>query len=125
MKKLIKNKFKKLSIKPNLTCVGIAILLFSLGCNIGQIINTKAETKVATINVDFFIKKMVQSMAERGLSEDETKAKTKEELSKLDVILQKIAQKDGIIVIPSKAVIAGGIDITEQVEAILEKQNEK
>jgi len=121
----MKNKFKKLNIKLNLTGLGAAILLFSLGCNIGQVISTKAESKVATIDVDFFIKKMVQSMAEKGLSEDETKTKTKEELSKLDAILQKIAAKEGIVVIPSKAVIAGGIDITEQVEAILEKQNEE
>jgi hypothetical protein len=112
MKDIIKqvNRFRY-----NKLCILSSILSLSFGCNIGLSYKLYKQPKLATIDVDYFVKDAVKKAAH----EDNSKEAIKEELIKLDSYLAALCAKENLIVLPSKAVIGGGIDITEQIIKVM------
>jgi hypothetical protein len=120
MKDIIRN-LKQLRISKS--CVVTSVLLLSLGCNIGVSYKLYKQPRLAKIDVDYFIKDAVKKVAQKGGDDKEVKEAIKAEILKLDSYLEALCAKENLIVLPAKAVVGGGIDITEQIIEVM--ANEK
>jgi hypothetical protein len=103
--------------------IAAGILLFSIGCNIGLLCHREAKYTLTKVNVDQVIETLVKDIASRNLPEEQTKELIHQEIAKIDSYLSKIAKENNLVIVPHKAVIAGGIDITEQITDLLRRQN--
>ena len=103
-----------------------AVLTLSLVSNVVLCTRCfKAKPVIARVDAGYLMQQMVKTIAARNLSEPETKKATRIRLAQLDRLLEQLAVQENLVIVPDKAVIAGGIDITGEVEAIMEKQDEK
>ncbi|MDF3047700.1 MAG: hypothetical protein K0R73_818 [Candidatus Midichloriaceae bacterium] len=75
------------------------------------------NAKILKVDIDHLIKTTVRDLAKTELSEAEIKSQSKEAISRLDGILQQMSEDRKAVILVNKAVIAGGVDITEEVEA--------
>lgn len=78
----------------------------------------KTDMKIVKVDVELLVRKLVKNVAEQ--KQEDTEKATKERLAKVDALLHKLAAQENFIILPTKAVVAGGIDITAQVETLLE-----
>lgn len=100
--------------------VVVAILLISILANIGLSYQLSCTTpKFAKVDVERLITKLVKDVSVKSLSEDESTKYSKEYIKKLDDLLIEISKQENLVIVPSKAVIAGAIDITEQVDELM------
>lgn len=87
----------------------------------------KKGVTFARVNVEQIVGSLAKGVIESGdyRTEEAIKQVTKEQLAKVDQVLIRIAEQEKLIILTSKAVIAGGVDITDQVEAIIKNQNNR
>lgn len=104
--------------------IAIGILLLSVVANVGLSYRLSCtSSKFAKVDIELLISKLVKDVSAKALSEEESAKYTKEYIQKLDLLIAKISEQEGLVVLPSKAIIAGAIDITEQVEELMRGAN--
>lgn len=104
----------------NKTYIVTIILLLSVIGNIGLSYKLCISVpKVAKVDIESLIEKLVKDVSSKSLSAEESTKFSKEYIKKLDELLIKISKQENLVVVPSKAVIAGAIDITEQVDELM------
>jgi hypothetical protein len=97
-----------------------AILLISVVANVGLSYRLSCTgSKFAKVDVELLISKLVKTVSEKSLSDEDSKQYSQEYISKLDTLLKKISEQDHLVILPNKAIIAGAIDITDQVEELM------
>ncbi|MBS0636996.1 MAG: TrbI F-type domain-containing protein [Verrucomicrobia bacterium] len=114
----------KLNFKFNYTCIITGVLLASLVGNCILSYRISTQIRFAKVDAVYLMQNLVKEISTQNLSSDDLKVHTKKELAKLDQLLEKIAKQENLVLLPSKAVIAGAIDITGQVETIMRQQDE-
>ena len=104
----------------------ISVLLLSCIANIGLSYRLScANPKFAKVDIELIISKLVKDVSAKALSEDESAKYTKEYIKKLDSLVIKISEQEGLVILPSKAIIAGAVDITDQLEELMRENNGK
>ena len=110
MTKIIKKYFlheKILAIALIFTAtIQIVTLIAFISINQKTILKIDTETVVATL---------IKQAAGEDIPDEQVKDKIKDKIKKLDDSLSNLAQKNNGLVINSKAVVAGGVDITKEV----------
>ena len=114
----------KLNLKFNYTCIITGVLLASLIGNGVLSYRALTPTRFAKVDTEYLIQNLVKEITAQNLSTEELKIHTKKQLAQLDQLLEQIAKQENLVLLPSKAVIAGAIDVTGQVEAIMRQQDE-
>ncbi len=104
----------------------IAVVVSLSGLAVGYSHLHKPKSNIAKADIDFLVKSIVKEIASQELSKDEVRTKTQESLASLDQAIQAVAKQKGVIVLNSKAVLAGGsdIDITSEVATKFNEQGQ-
>jgi Type-F conjugative transfer system protein (TrbI_Ftype) len=98
----------------------IAILLLSVVANIGLSYRLScANPKFAKVDIELIISNLVKEVAAKDLSEEESQKYSQDYIKKLDNLVIKISEQEGLVILPSKAIIAGAVDITDQLEELM------
>jgi hypothetical protein len=104
----------------------IVVLLFSVIANIGLSYRLScANPKFAKIDIELIISKLVKDVSAKNLSEEESQKYSQDYIKKLDSLVIKISEQEGLVILPSKAIIAGAVDITDQLEELMRGDNGK
>jgi hypothetical protein len=104
----------------------IVVLLFSVIANIGLSYRLScANPKFAKVDIELLISKLVKDVSAKNLSEEESQKYSQDYIKKLDSLVIKISEQEGLVILPSKAIIAGAVDITDQLEELMRGDNGK
>ena len=110
---------------PKLKIV-ISVLLISCTANIGLSYRLScANPKFAKVDIELIISKLVKDVSAKNLSEEESQKYSQDYIKKLDSLVIKISEQEGLVILPSKAIIAGAVDITDQLEELMRGDNGK
>ncbi len=106
--------------------VVIAILMLSVIANIGLSYRLScASPKFAKVDIELLISNLVKDVSAKALSEEESRKYSQDYIKKLDNLVIKISEQEGLVILPSKAIIAGAVDITDQLEELMRGDNGK
>jgi hypothetical protein len=116
----------KLNLKPKLiyTYVITGVLLISLIVNVILAYHSLNRTRVVKVDTGYLIQNLVKEVATKNLNEEELRLYTKNQLVRLDQLLEQIAKQENLVLLTSKAVVTGAVDITKQIELIMRQQDE-
>ena len=92
-----------------------------LGALIIQLLFLHFTEKVETVNITGLTDSFVKETVKQNLSAEDKKRQVVQFGEALDSRLKTIAATHHIILVPSEAVIAGSIDITDDVEVAIKK----
>ena len=81
----------------------------------------KNSPKVVTLDTKSMLQDFIVSAAKTELQGDELDAYVKNYTKSLENITKQLADQENLIILPTNAVIAGNIDITPQVEQLIEQ----
>jgi Skp family chaperone for outer membrane proteins len=83
--------------------------------------NNKAQPQIVTVDLKGILQDFIVGTAASKLEGDELDSHVKEYTDKLERLTKKLALQENFIILPKNAVLAGGMDITEQVRTLLDQ----
>lgn len=98
--------------------VFIALASFGVGLNLHK----PKHKEIVTVDIKQLIGNLAKSEKYRGVSDDEFKRISSNYITYLDSLLLKLSEQENLIIMPKAAIIAGSIDITEQVKQLIDEK---
>ena len=81
----------------------------------------KPQPQIAIVDLKGILQEFILGTAASKLEGEALNAYVKEYTGRLDRLTRELAKQENFIIVPKNAVLAGGIDITKQVKALIEQ----
>lgn len=93
------------------------IIIVVLG--IGLIAQYNSKKEIAQVDIDYLVKAMVRDIATQELSNEEIERKSIEALTRLNGVIDEMANKRKLTILTKAVVISGAIDVTQEVQMLI------
>ena len=99
----------------------LCFLLFLLVSLLSGFFFLRTPPQIVSVRVRALTQSRVIALAKKEASMAEKTAEISAYAHRLNQVIQQLAQKNHWVVVPEKAVIAGALDVTDQIQQALEK----
>jgi hypothetical protein len=96
--------------KRRAVAVVLAIVLLGVGVVV-QRLHSRPQVKIGVVNITGIVEQFIKEQAEQKLSPAEIKKEVRNFGDKLEQLMREVSRRERIVLLPSEAVIAGGLII--------------